>query len=199
MLGAEALGGGTEPCWGLLQHLTDDEDAADAVADLQPRNLVPNDQIGRVGLSQRHQVESVVAHQPIDAPTLVFQLTHRLLERTALHTDEVLHRHPHVGEEHLAEVAVGGHVLDRANFDAGRVHRHDDLADARVRRAFLRRTADEVAVVADGAEARPDLLPVDHEPLAIALGGRLETGEVAARVRLAHPDAPRGVAGDDAG
>ena len=79
----------------------------------------------------------------------------------------------------------------------GRVHRHDDLADARVRRAVRRRAADQVAVVGDGAEAGPDLLAVDDPVVAVAAGRRLQAGEVAAGVGLAHADAPRRLAGQD--
>ena len=77
----------------------------------------------------------------------MLELAHRLLERAALGADQVDRRHAHVGEEHLAEVAVGGHVLDGPHLDAGRVHRDDDLADAGVRRAVGAGAADEVAVV----------------------------------------------------
>ena len=108
-------------------------------------------------------------------------------------------RHSNVGEEHLAEVAVRRHVGDRAHLDAGRVHRHDHFADATVRGAVGRRAADEVAVVGLGAEARPDLLPVDHEVVAVATGARDERGEVGAGVRLGHADAPGGVTRQDPG
>ena len=105
--------------------------------------------------------------------------------------------HAHVGEEHLAEVAVGGHVLDRADLDAGCVHRHDDLADPGVRRAFRRRAADAVAVVGDGGEARPDLLPVDHPLVALPHGAGAQRRQVGAGLGLAHPDAPRRLARED--
>ena len=85
------------------------------------------------------------------------------------------------------------------HLDAGRVHRHDDLADAGVRRALRRGAADQVAVVGDLAEAGPDLLAVDDEVVAVAHGAGLQRGEVGAGVGLAHPDAPRGLAGQDAG
>ena len=140
----------------------------------------------------------MVAHQPVDAASFVLELAHRLLERAALLADEVGGRHAHVGEEDLAEVAVGRHVLDRSDFDARGVHRHDHFADAGVRRALGAGATDEVAEVGDGREARPDLLAVDHERVAVAFGRRLQAGEVAARVGFAHADAPRRLAGDDA-
>ena len=112
----------------------------------------------------------MVRHEPVDAAALVLELAHRLLERPALDADEVGRRHPHIGEEHLAEVAVRGHVGDRPDLDAGRVHRDDDLADPGVRRPFGRRATDQVAVVGDLAEARPDLLPVDHPLVAVPPG-----------------------------
>ena len=61
---------------------------------------------------------SVPARTAIDAAALVGELHHRLLERIALGTHQVLDRHPHVGEVHLAEVLVGSHVLDGADLDA---------------------------------------------------------------------------------
>ncbi|CAB4798164.1 unannotated protein [freshwater metagenome] len=68
-----------------------------------------------------------------------------------------------------------------------------------MRRAVARGAADEVAVVGLCAEARPDLLAVDHEVFAIALGLGGQAGEVAAGVRLAHADAPSHIAGEHLG
>ena len=59
--------------------------------------------------------------------------------------------------------------------------------------------ADEVAVVGDLAEAGPDLLAVDDEVVAVADRPGLERGQVRAGLGLAHPDAPRGLTGQDAG
>ena len=129
--------------------------------------------------------------EPVDAAALVLQLLHGLAERAALDPDEVRDGHAHVGEEHLAEVPVRGHVGDGPHLDAGRVHRHDDLGDAGVGRPVGAGPTDQVAVVGDLAERGPDLLPVDHPLVALAHRRRLETREVAARVRLAHADAPQ--------
>jgi hypothetical protein len=49
----------------------------------------------------------------------VLELLHRLFERTAFGSDEVVHRHSHIGVEDLAEVPIGGHVLDAADLDTG--------------------------------------------------------------------------------
>ncbi len=153
----------------------------------------------RSARARRGEVERAVGDQAVDAAPLVLQLPHRLLERRALDADQVGGRHPHVGVEDLAEVAVGRHVLDGPDLDAGRVHRDDDLADAGVRWALGRGPADQVAVVGHLAEAGPDLLAVDDEVVAVALGPGLQRGEVGAGLGLAHPDAPRGLAGQDAG
>ncbi len=80
----------------------------------------------------------------------------------------------------------------------GRVHRHDDLADALVRRAVGVGAADEVAVVGELAEARPDLLAVDHEVVAVAHRAGGERRQVGAGVGLGHADAPRRLARQDA-
>jgi hypothetical protein len=59
--------------------------------------------------------------------------------------------------------------------------------------------ADQVAVVGQLAEARPDLLAVDHEVVAVAHGAGGERGEVGPGVRFGHADAPRGLARQDSG
>ena len=71
---------------------------------------------------------------------------------------------------------------DRADLDARRVHRHDDLADPLVGRPVAGGAADQVAVVGDGRETRPDLLAVDH-PLA-AVAPRCRAQRLPGRCRL---------------
>ena len=199
MLGAEAFGGSGEAGRGLLQHFTNHQNAPERVTDLDVGDLLSHACVRRVGTFARHQVQRPVRHEAIDAATLVLQLAHRLFERRTFGAHQVLHRHAHVGVEHLAEVAVGGHVGDRPHFDAGGVHRHDDFADAGVRWACFAGAADQVTEVGEFAEARPDFLSVDHPLVAVAHGRGGQRGEVAAGVGLAHADAPRGVAAQHVG
>ena len=87
-------------------------------AGLERRDLLADERVGAVGPLEREQVQRVVRHEPVDAAALVLELRHRLLERATLDADQVRHRHPHVGEEHLAEVPVRRHVGDRPHLDA---------------------------------------------------------------------------------
>ena len=80
----------------------------------------------------------------------------------------------------------------------GRAHRHDDLADPFVGRPLARGPADQVAVVGNGGEARPDLLPVDHPFVAVTARRRAQRCEIAAGFRFRHPDRPRCLAAEDA-
>ena len=106
-----------------------DQDAAEPVADLKSGDLLPDARIARVSTLECEVVQGFVRDKSVDAATFVFELNHRLFEGVALDTDEVDSRHASVGEVHLAEVTVGGHVGDWTDLDAGRVHRDDDLAD----------------------------------------------------------------------
>jgi len=199
VLGAEALGGRREPGRRLSQYFANHKNSPERVADLDVGDLLSHASIRRVGTFTRHQIQRAVRYQAINAAAFVFQLSHRLLERRTFGTHQVLHRHAHVGVEHLAEVPVGGHVFDRPHLDARGVHRHDDLADAGVWRAVLAGAADQVAEVGEFAEARPDFLAVDDPLVAVAHGRGGQRGKVAACVGFAHADAPRGVAAQHVG
>ena len=75
------------------------------------RDLLAHERVAsRVDPLDGQLVQGVVRHEPVDAAALVLELAHRLLEGVALDADEVDAGHPHVGEEHLAEVAVRRHV-----------------------------------------------------------------------------------------
>ena len=120
----------------------------------------------------------------------MLELAHRLLEGVALDSDKIVDRNPNIGEVDLTEVPVGGHVGDGADLDALGIHGHDDLGNALVGRAIGGRATDEVAVVGNVTEARPDLLAVDDPLVTVAFGRCLERREVGAGVRFAHADAP---------
>ena len=170
MLGAEAFGRRREPRGRLLQHFTNHQDAPEGVADFNLGNLVAHQRITRVCPLARHQIQRPIRHQAIDAATFVLELAHRLFECRTFDTNKVFDRHAHIGVEHLAEVPVGGHVGDGAHFDAGGVHRHDDLADARMRWAFFAGATDQVTKIGEFSEARPNFLAVDHPLVSVAHG-----------------------------
>ena len=97
------------------------------------------------------------------------------------------------GEEHLVELAVAGDLHDRADLDAGLVHRHEQVRDALVLRRVPVGAGEDEAPLGPVGERCPDLLPVD-DPLAgrfveVRLG--LHVGEVGAGVGLAVALAPQ--------
>ena len=106
---------------------------------------------------------------------------------------QVLLGHPHVGEEHLVEVAelVVGELGEGSAFDAGRRRVDDERADALVlgrRRIGAHEAQAPVGVV---RARRPHLLPVHHELVADQLRARLEAREVAPGAGFTHAEAPR--------
>ena len=103
-------------------------------------------------------------------------------------------RHAHVGEEHLVERRAAGHLAQRTHLDTRRVHVDDEAGEALVLRHVGVGAADDLADVAVLRAGRPDLLAVDDPLVAVALGPRLQTREVAARARLAEQLAGHDVA-----
>ena len=112
---------------------------------------------------------------------------------TVQRPDEVRLRDPHVGEEHLVEVAEVGvaQLRERPALDArrGRVddQRRDALVLGRVRVGAHEAEA-PVGVVRAGG---PHLLAVHDELVADQLGAGSQAREVAPGVRFAHAEAPR--------
>jgi len=190
VLGAKALRRRAEAAGGLAQRLPVNQQSAESVSGFQPGDLLANQRVASVAAFKGPLVQRPVGHKPIDTTPLVFQLTHRLLERVALNPDQVIDRHPHIGEEHLTEMGIGGHVQHRPHLDARRVHRHNDLADTAVWRALRGGPTDQVAVIGYRGEAGPDLLPGDHPVLTLPPGRCGQGGQVRTRIRLGHPDAP---------
>ena len=112
---------------------------------------------------------------------LVGERAHRDPPAVVQLADEVRLRHDDVGEEHLGELGSARDVAQRPDLDAGRVEVDDQHRDALVLR--------HVGIGADVAEAlrrdhgvaRPDLLPVDDEAVAVVHGPGRQVGEVATR------------------
>ena len=104
--------------------------------------------------------------------------------------DEVRGRHAHVVEEHLVEVGLAGDLPQRPDGDAGRAQVDDEARDALVLGHGRVGAEDAEAEVAVVRAARPHLLAVEHELVAVALGARAERSEVGPGVGLAPQLAP---------
>ena len=102
-----------------------------------------------------------------------------------------------VGEEHLVEHRPAGHLLQRADVDAGLVHVDGEVADALVLRHVRVGAGDQHAQVGHLAAGRPHLLAVDDPLLAVLFGLGLQAGEVGAGAGLGEELAPGALAGDD--
>src|SRR4029079_8204176 len=68
-----------------------------------------------------------------------------------------------IGEEHLVELRVAGHLPQRAYLDAGEVHRYEEERDPLVLGGLGIRTRHQDAPVAVAPSTAPHLLAVDHE------------------------------------
>ncbi len=129
---------------------------------------------------------------------LVLHLAHDLPEAAVELAHQVLRRHAHVLEAHLAEVVAARHVLDRAAIgDAGRAHVDDQLRQPLVLRGVGVGADDQVDPVGRRRPRVPDLLAVHHEVVAVALGAGADRRHVGSGVRLGHADAPRRGAVED--
>ena len=99
-----------------------------------------------------------------------------------------------VGEEDLVELRAARHLLERADVDAGQVHRAQEERDAVVLGRLGVRPGHQDAPAADPPARAPDLLAVDDEAVAVALGPRRQAAEVAAGAGLGEQLAPHLVA-----
>ena len=94
----------------------------------------------------------MVRYQTVNAAALVFELTHCLFECATLFAHQVCFWYAHIGVEHFAKVAVGGHVLNFACFNAGRIHGHNNFADACVWWPIVAGATNEIAVLRNCTE-----------------------------------------------
>ena len=130
------------------------------------------------------------ARRVADAVALVLQGRAGHLPALApLAHDPVLGR-LRVGEENLVEVGASGHLFERTHFDAGLIHRNQEVRDTRMLRLVRLRAAEAEHEISFDGRRRPDLLTVDDPLITDQLGAGLERGEIAARARLAVPLAP---------
>src|SRR5215211_637364 len=135
----------------------------------------------------------------LDAAALEVQRHRDLVPAAVLLADEVLLGDAHVVEEDLVEAVLAGHVDQRPHGDARRVHGHDEGGDALMLGRVRVGAGGEPAPVGAVRPARPNLLAVDHEVVAVGHGARLQRGEVGAGARLGVERAPDILARRDAG
>ena len=141
---------------------------------------------------QAHALEQL-AHEG-RAP-LEGQRDHGDAPAVVLVADAVGHRDPHLVEEELGELGGPRDGAQRADLDAGRVHRHDQPGDAAV--AVLAGAHQQLAEVGHLGVRRPDLRARHHVVVAVADGPRAQRGQVAAGVGLAEALAPDLLAAQD--
>ena len=89
-------------------------------------------------------------------------------------------------EEHLVERRAAGHLAQRPDLDAGRLHVDDEAGEALVLGQVGVGAADDLADVAVVGAGGPHLLAGDDPLVAVALGLGLQAGEVGAGARLAE-------------
>ena len=96
---------------------------------------------------------------------------------------------------------LAGRELNRPDRDTGSLEIDQELSQAvaAVVRSRGRGAKQADHVIGVMGTAGPDLAPIDAPAIACALGPGLGGEQVRARIRLAHADAKRAVAGDDAG
>ena len=99
-------------------------------------------------------------------------------------------RHSYIGEEDLVEVCRTGHIDKWAYFDAGRIHREQDIGDAMMLLG-IRISSDETEHhVGLARRGGPDLLTIDDEVIAILDCARAQRRKIRSRARLRIPLAP---------
>ena len=110
-------------------------------------------------------------------------------------THDLSHGHANVGEEHFVELCRAGHGLERADLDARRAHRKDQITDASNLVGCIRLRADQREHHVSPMRGRgPDLLAVDDEVRSVFHGTRLQRRQVRPRAGLGVTLAPDDVA-----
>ena len=161
-------------------------EAADAVSH---QRVVAQPRIGTdVGDEQVERVRDLQHDATAHQPAFVGKGIGQHLPATIHRADDVGGRNAHVVVEDVGKAAVV-HRARGLDADAGRVHRHDEHADALVRRDLVtlgvavgaRREEHVLSPVGRG----PDLLAVDNPLVAVEHGAGAQRREVAAGVGLA--------------
>ena len=106
---------------------------------------------------------------PAHRNTLVHQCRQRYFPAIANLTKPVAVIHANISEKHFVEFGTPRHLLDRAHFDAGVFHVHDEHRQPLVLRRRRIGTRHDDAEIAMLRTACPDFLAVDHPIVAVAL------------------------------
>jgi hypothetical protein len=109
-------------------------------------------------------------------------------------SDDLVLGHPHVGEEHLVEIALHGHVDQRPDLDARGVHPEQQETDAAVLGGVGLGANQAEDPVGQMRGAGPDLLTIDDPLIAIEHSTGAQAGQIAAGAGFGIPLAPDGVA-----
>ena len=134
-----------------------------------------------------HILHQLLERSPVlggrrDIRALEVEGGHADVPASVLFADEIFHGDADVVEDNLVEDVFIGHVYERADADAGRVHRGDEVRDAFVFRGFRIGAGEEEAPVGLVSVRGPDLRPVDDVVVAVLDSAGLEGGEVGAGV-----------------
>ena len=134
-----------------------------------------------------------------DRRALVHQRGHGHPPAVAHATDAVGVGHADVGEVDLVELGLAGHLAQRTDLDARRVHVEREVGEPLVLRGLGVGAGDEHAAVGDVGQRVPDLLAVDHPLVAVAHGPTAQAGQVGPGTGLAEELAPGVLAGEQRG
>ena len=138
---------------------------------------------GALGLAEpAHAVEDAAGAQTVL----------RDLEALAARPEQVLLRHPHIVVNHfVVAIVVAHHAHVADDVIAGRLGRHHDHRERRVRRGVVRLRAHHRGGVSRGRSTRGEpLAAVDDPVVAIEFGAGLQLRGVGARdIRLRHAEA----------
>ncbi|MPM49515.1 hypothetical protein SDC9_96245 [bioreactor metagenome] len=159
----------------------------------------------RAALRRAHVVQPLVEQhdgreQTLRPAALECQFGGDLLPALAFRADQRICTELHVLEEHFAEMAVARQILDRPHRHARQRQIDDHLRQPLVAVFAGARGAHQrdhvLAVVRIGG---PDLLAVEQKALVVGHGLGAHTGQIRARVGLAHADAEKRLALADLG
>ena len=159
-------------------------------------SALPQPRVGdAVGPGQRDQVRRGRAPTPQDAAgrqrdPLVGQRDLGQVPAPVLLPHQVLGRDADLVEEDLVEEVDAGHLHDRADLDAGGVHRADEVRDPPLLRGVGVGAGDEDAELGDVGDRGPDLLAVDDVGVPVPHGRRAQRSQVGAGAGLAEELAP---------
>src|SRR4029078_8859825 len=92
--------------------------------------------------------------------------------------------HTGILEEHLTETRLTIKTTHRTASQPRRIHRHQEIREAPMTLRLGISTENTKQPIRERAARGPGLLPIDHEPLAVANRLGLDTGEIAPRVRF---------------